>query len=93
MLRCFFLQVPVTKQLSNTCGTRPRSYVQVMFYMLEFRNRIWSTVGDFTFWISLSLSKRLSETVNLSPKIRSKTEVWIRFQLRLSLSEKIISRL
>ena len=51
------------------------------------------SVGDFTFWISLSLSKRLSETVNLSPKIRSKTEVWIRFQLRLSLSEKIISRL
>ena len=51
------------------------------------------TLGDFTFWISLSLSKRLSETVNLSPKIRSKTEVWIRFQLRLSLSEKIISRL
>ena len=50
-------------------------------------------MGDFTFWISLSLSKRLSETVNLSPKIRSKTEVWIRFQLRLSLSEKIISRL
>ena len=41
----FFLQVPVTKQLSNTCGTRPRSYVQVMFYMLEFRNRIWSTVS------------------------------------------------
>ncbi len=34
-------------------------------------------MGDFTFWISLSLSKRLSGTVNLSPKIRSKTEVWL----------------
>ena len=54
---------------------------------------VYDSLGDFTFWISLSLSKRLSETVNLSPKIRSKTEVWIRFQLRLSLSEKIISRL